>query len=494
MSDTSVLFSSIPVQREMLTTGKLSSKELTEMYISRIEDVDDKTGAFLTTSFAMARKQADEADKRIKDGDASPLLGIPIGIKDIICVEGVEATAASKILKGFMPPYNATVIENLLKAGAVFVGKLNMDEFAMGSSCENSAFHPTYNPYDLKRAPGGSSGGSAAAVAAGECAGALGTDTGGSIRQPASFCNVIGIKPTYGRVSRYGVMAFASSLDQVGVFARDTAGAASLLQVISGEDPHDSTSAPFNVPDFSSQLQTPIKGMKIGIPKEYFLKGLDSEIKNLVTTAIEELEKKHGAEIVEISLPHTEYAVSTYYLCCTAEASSNLARYDGAHYGYRAEHPESLTDMYVRSRTEGFGDEVKRRIMLGTFVLSAGYYDAYYNKALKVRRLIQQDFFNAFERVDCIAMPVSPIPPFEIGALVDDPLHMYLADIYTVTTSLAGLPGMSVPCGFTDPKDGVSALPVGMQLVGPPWEEQRLFQVAANYEKENSWGERVPSL
>lgn len=494
MNNTSILFSSIPDQRKLLAERKLSSKELTEMYIHRIEDTDDKIKAVLTPTFDMARKSAEEADMRIKKGESSPVLGIPIGIKDNICIDGIEATAASKILKGFIPPYNATVIEKLNKAGAVLIGKLNLDEFAMGSSCENSAFHPTHNPYDLNRVPGGSSGGSAAAVAAGMCAGALGSDTGGSIRQPASFCNVIGIKPTYGRVSRYGVMAFASSLDQVGVFARDTAGAASLLQVISGEDPHDSTSAPFEVPDFSEKLDTPLKGMKIGVPKEYFPEGLDGEIRQVVTAAIEQLEKKHGAQIVEISLPHTEYAVATYYLCATAEASSNLARYDGAHYGYRAEHPVSLTDMYVRSRSEGFGDEVKRRIMLGTFILSAGYYDAYYNKALKVRRLIQEDFLHAFENVDCIATPISPFPPFELGALVDDPLHMYLADIFTVTTSLAGLPGISVPCGFTTGKDGVNDLPVGMQLVGPPWEESRLFQIAYNYEKISSWIERIPVL
>lgn len=484
----SIIYQHIDQLQKALSEKEITSKELTKAYIDQCERVDNQIGAFLTPMYEQAIKAAESADERIKKGESNPVLGIPIGIKDVICTKGVPTTAASKILNGFVPPYNATVIEKLNNAGAVIIGKLNLDEFAMGSSCENSGYKLTHNPWAIERTPGGSSGGSAAAVAAAECAGALGTDTGGSIRQPASFCNIVGVKPTYGRVSRYGVIAFASSLDQVGTFARDVRGAASLLQVISGEDAHDSTSSNKIVPDFNASIGKEIKGMKVGIPREYFLEGLDSEVRLLVNNAVSTLEKQ-GAELIEISLPHTEYAVATYYLCATAEASSNLARYDGAHYGYRTADSANLHEMYLRSRTEGFGDEVKRRIMLGTFVLSAGYYDAYYLKALQVRRLIQQDFFNAFKTVDCIITPTSPIPPFKLGELANDPLQMYLADIYTVTASLAGLPGMSVPCGFTKEK-----LPVGMQIICPPWEEERLFQIGHAYEKEANWNNILPKL
>jgi aspartyl-tRNA(Asn)/glutamyl-tRNA(Gln) amidotransferase subunit A len=479
----------VKVLQDALASKQVSSRELTQAFIDHSEKVDTKIGAILTPMYDKALIAADAADVRIKNGEKTPVLGIPVGIKDVISTKGTQTTAGSKILEGYVPPYNATVIDKLERDGAVLISKLNLDEFAMGSSCENSGYKKTFNPWDLTRTPGGSSGGSAAAVAAGECPFSLGTDTGGSIRQPASFCNLVGVKPTYGRVSRYGVIAYASSLDQVGTFARDIHGAASLLQVISGEDPHDSTSSARTVPDYTASIGKDVKGLRIGVPKEYFLDGLNAEIRHLVQSGIDLLVKK-GAQIVEISLPHTDYAVSTYYLCATAEASSNLARYDGAHYGCRADNVANLHDMYFRSRSEAFGEEVKRRILLGTFVLSAGYYDAYYIKALQVRRLIQQDFLNAFNNVDCIITPTSPIPPFKIGELTDDPLHMYLADIFTVTASLAGLPGMSIPCGFT--KEG--KLPVGMQIICPPWQEEHLFKIGAAYEQETSWTKETAAI
>lgn len=484
-----VVVQPVKVLQDALMSKQMSSRELTQAFIDHSEKVDSKVGAILTPMYDKALNAADAADARIKKGEKTPVLGIPVGIKDVISTKGTQTTAGSRILEGYIPPYNATVINKLENAGAVLISKLNLDEFAMGSSCENSGYKKTFNPWDLSRTPGGSSGGSAAAVAAGECPFSLGTDTGGSIRQPASFCNLVGVKPTYGRVSRYGVIAYASSLDQVGTFARDIHGAASLLQVISGEDPHDSTSSARAVPDYTALIGEDVRGLRIGVPKEYFLDGLNAEIRQLVQSGIDLLVKK-GAQIVEISLPHTDYAVSTYYLCATAEASSNLARYDGAHYGYRADNVANLHDMYFRSRSEAFGEEVKRRILLGTFVLSAGYYDAYYLKALQVRRLIQQDFLNAFKNVDCIITPTSPIPPFRIGELTDDPLHMYLADIFTVTASLAGLPGMSIPCGFT--KD--DKLPVGMQIICPPWQEDQLFKIGAAYEQETSWTKETATI
>ncbi|MBN1760775.1 MAG: Asp-tRNA(Asn)/Glu-tRNA(Gln) amidotransferase subunit GatA [Chitinispirillaceae bacterium] len=488
MKSDSPLRLSIEKQREMLAQKELSSVELTEEYIRRIESVDGELGAFITTTFGKARKDAALADERIVKGESTPLLGVTIGIKDLIGTKGIPTTAGSKIIENYKPPYNATVIEKLEAAGAVIVGKLNLDEFGMGSSCENSAYKKTCNPWAPDRTPGGSSGGSAAAVAAAECAGALGTDTGGSIRQPASFCNVVGVKPTYGRVSRFGVVAYASSLDQVGTFARDVGGAAAVLQVIAGRDPHDTTSAPYPVPDFGAVKGTPVKGMKVGVPEEFFMDGLNPEIAGAVKKAVEDLEKIHGVEVVEISLPHAEYAVAAYYLVATAEASSNLARYDGAHFGYRTPSPATLSDMYTKSRSEAFGEEVKRRIMLGTFVLSAGYYDAYYLKALRVRRLIQKDFFDAFEKVDAVIAPTSPLPPFRLGELMDDPLQMYLADIYTVTASLAGLPAMSMPCGFTSSPE----LPIGMQIIAPPWQEETMFKLAFAYEEGNRYIGRFP--
>jgi len=482
----SIIYEPIYFLQNALSSGQISSVDLTQAYIAQCKKVDSRIGAILTPTFDKALVSADKADKRIRNGEKSPVLGIPVGIKDNINTNGTATTAGSKMLQGFVPPYNATVIDKLEEAGAVIIGKMNLDEFAMGSTCENSGFGLTRNPWDLNRTPGGSSGGSSAAVAAAECPFALGTDTGGSIRQPASFCNLVGVKPTYGRVSRYGVIAHASSLDQVGTIARDVHGAASLLQVISGVDNKDQTSSDTAVPEYCRSLEMGIKGIKAGIPKEYFLSGLNTEIRELVNKAICLLASQ-GVEIVEISLPHSEYAVSAYYLCATAEASSNLARYSGAHYGYRAREADDIQDMYFRSRSEAFGDEVKRRIMLGTFALSAGYYDAYYNKALQVRRLIQQDFFNAFKNVDCILTPTSPVPPFTFGELVDDPIQMYLADIYTVTASLAGLPAMSIPCGFTSD----NRLPAGMQVICPPWQEERMFRIGFAYENMTGWSKKT---
>ena len=413
---------------------------------------------------------------------------MPLGIKDNMCTQGIPTTCASKILNNFKPPYDATAVSRLAQAGAVMLGKLNMDEFAMGSSCENSAVHPTANPWDTSRIPGGSSGGSAAAVAASMCPGALGSDTGGSIRQPAALCGVVGMKPTYGLVSRYGLVAFASSLDQIGPFARTTRDAALLLEAIAGHDPLDSTSAPVPAPDFLGLLGRDIKGMKIGLPREYFIDGMDREIEAGVRAAVQAMADQ-GAELIEISLPHTEYAVATYYVCATAEASSNLARYDGAQYGYRAQSTENIIDMFTRTRTEGFGPEVKRRIMLGTYALSAGFYDAYYMKALKARTLIKRDFDKAFERVDIIATPTSPTPAFKLGEKTDDPLQMYLSDIFTISTNLAGLPGLSMPCGFT-----AGGLPIGLQLIAPAFGEPVLFQAAHAYEQGAPWWSKTPEI
>lgn len=482
----SLIYKPLNVLRELLDKKEISSRQLTSEYIDRSVQIDSVIGAMITPMYEMAIESADKADMRIGKGERGPLLGIPVGIKDNICTKGVLTTAGSKILGNYIPPYNATVIDKLENAGAVIIGKMNMDEFGMGSSCENSAFKITRNPWDEARTPGGSSGGSAAAVASGECTVSLGTDTGGSIRQPASFCNLVGVKPTYGRVSRHGVIAYASSLDQVGAIARDVSGAASLLQVISGKDPVDSTSVSEPVPDYTKSIDNEVKGLRIGIPVEYFSDGLDPETCKIVKTAIKELSDL-GCEIVEISLPLTEYAVSAYYICAVAEASSNLARYDGAHYGYRSCNCCSIEDMYISSRTEGFGAEVKRRIMLGTFVLSAGYRDAFYSKALQVRRMIQKEFSDAFRKIDCIITPTSPVEPFLLGELINDPLKMYLSDIYTVTSSLAGLPAMNVPCGFTKK----NTLPVGMQIICPHWHEERMFSIGYAYETQNSWCRRI---
>ncbi|MDP2942414.1 MAG: Asp-tRNA(Asn)/Glu-tRNA(Gln) amidotransferase subunit GatA, partial [Candidatus Omnitrophota bacterium] len=419
------------------------------------------------------------------------LKGIPVAIKDNICVEGELTTCASKILKGFRPPYNATVIDKLLNAGAILMGKTNMDEFAFGSSCESSAYYPTLNPWDLERIPGGSSGGSAAAVAADEAIMALGSDTGGSIRQPAALCGVVGMKPTYGRVSRYGLIAFASSLDQIGPITKDVRDAALLLSVIAGFDNKDSTSVSpkKDETDYLKFLENDVKGIKIGIPKEYFVSGMDKEVERAVREAIT-LFRDLGAEIVDISLPHTEYAVAVYYIIATAEASSNLARFDGVEYGYRCGNPENILDMYERTRGEGFGPEAKRRIMLGTHVLSSGYYDAYYLKAQKVRRLIKDDFDRVFESgIDCILTPTSPTAAFRVGEKSADPLSMYLSDIFTISVNLAGVPAISVPCGFTK-----TNLPIGMQLIGNFFEEGKLFKAAYTYEQNTDWRKRKPKL
>jgi aspartyl-tRNA(Asn)/glutamyl-tRNA(Gln) amidotransferase subunit A len=453
--------------------------EALESCMRRIHEVDGKVHAFLHLTADEARAAAKASDDRRDQGAAlSPLDGVPIALKDIFCQEGVPTTAGSRILAGYVPPYDATVVRKLRQAGAVLVGKLNMDEFAMGSSTENSAFGPTRNPWDLSRTPGGSSGGSAAAVAARMVPGTLGTDTGGSIRQPAALVGCVGLKPTYGRVSRFGVIAFASSLDQVGPFAGDVRGVALLLHAIAGRDENDQTSSVRSVPDYAAGLEDGARGFTIGIPGEYFGEGLDPEVERSVREAIDALAGE-GAKIVPISLPNSPHAIATYYIVATAEASSNLARYDGIRYGPRAREPRSLVELYERTRAQGFGAEVKRRILLGTYALSAGYYDAYYLRAQKVRALIRQDFDRAFAGgVDAVLSPTSPTPAFKLGEKIDDPLAMYLNDIYTVSVNLAGLPGISVPCGFSK-----AGLPIGLQLIGRPFEEAVLLRIARAAER-----------
>lgn len=452
---------------------------------NRIEAVEPQVQAFLSRDFEAAKKAAESADISL------PLGGVPIGIKDVINVKGESCTAASKILTGYTSPYDATVITKLRAAGAIPFGRLNMDEFAMGSSTENSAYQVTRNPWDTSRIPGGSSGGSAAAVAALEVPATLGSDTGGSIRQPAALCGCVGLKPSYGRVSRYGLIAFASSLDQIGPFARTTKDCALLLNAIAGRDPRDSTSLDLPAEDFTSQLGRDLKGVKLGIPKEYFVDGMDARVRAKVEEAIRQCEAA-GAELVEISLPHTEYAVSVYYIIATAEASANLARFDGVRYGKRADQPKDLMDLYLRSREEGFGSEVKRRIILGTYVLSSGYYDAYYLRAQKVRTLIRRDFEAAYEKVDAIVCPTSPDLAFPIGERTSDPLRMYLADIFTIAANLAGICGISVPCGFVE--EGGKQLPVGLQFLGKSLDESRLLGVADAYERLSGWNKQVAPL
>jgi aspartyl-tRNA(Asn)/glutamyl-tRNA(Gln) amidotransferase subunit A len=471
----------------MLAKGEVSSKEIVDAVYGRIEAVEDKVKAYLTLTADAARKMADSADREIAEGKKKTLTGIPVGIKDNMCTRGIPTTCASKILRTFIPPYESTVTTRLIENGYVLAGKTNLDEFAMGSSTENSGFHVTRNPWDIERIPGGSSGGSAAAVAADECIAALGSDTGGSIRQPASLCGVVGLKPTYGRVSRYGLVAFASSLDQIGPITKNVADAAILLNAISGRDPLDSTSAPVEVPDFTSVIGRDIKGLKIGIPKEYFIEGMDPEVDDAVKAAIKKLESL-GAVPVEISLPNTGYAVATYYILATSEASSNLARYDGVKYGSRAE-GKDLLEMYMNSRAQGFGAEVKRRIMLGTYTLSSGYYDAYYRKAQQVRTLIKNDFEKAFREVDVLVTPTSPTPAFRVGEKSADPLQMYLADIFTISVNLAGVPGISIPCGFTS-----GNLPIGMQLIGRHFDEETILKASHAYEQSTEWHRRKPSL
>ncbi|MES2790628.1 MAG: Asp-tRNA(Asn)/Glu-tRNA(Gln) amidotransferase subunit GatA [Planctomycetota bacterium] len=470
-----------------LERGELTSVELTTAYLDRITQLDDRVGAFLTVNGEEALQQAADVDRRRQSQQpVGALAGIPVAIKDVLCTKGLKTTCASKMLSNFIPPYDAHVISQLRNADAVLIGKTNMDEFAMGSTTESSAFKTTRNPWDLERTPGGSSGGSAAAVAAGMSPLSLGTDTGGSIRQPAGFCSVVGMKPTYGRISRYGMVAYASSLDQIGPFANDVRGAALLTEVIAGHDGRDSTSVNAAVPSYSRTVDQPLAGLRVGIAKEHFVEGLNPEVEKTLRNALD-VYKSLGAEIKEVSLPHTSYGVAVYYLIAPSEASSNLARYDGVHYGHRAGEFSNMIDMYATSRGEGFGSEVKRRIMLGTYALSAGYYDAYYLKALKVRRLIRQDYDQAFEQIDVLASPVSPHPPSKVGEYSANPLAMYLEDIYTIGANLAGLPGISVPAGFT-----AAGLPVGLQLLAAPFEEERLLRAARMYEQATQWqGQRA---
>jgi aspartyl-tRNA(Asn)/glutamyl-tRNA(Gln) amidotransferase subunit A len=467
---------------------ELSSVEVVRAALARVAAVEPRVRAFLTVSEAEALAAADAIDRRVAAGDdPGTLTGVPIGVKDVISTAGVRTTAASRILEHFVPAYDATVVARLKRAGAVVLGKLNCDEFAMGSSNENSAYGVTRNPWSADHVPGGSSGGSGAAVAAREVPASLGTDTGGSIRLPAAFCGVVGVKPTYGRVSRYGVIAYASSLDQVGPFARDVGDAAVVLEAIAGHDPADSTASPRPVPSYGDALASGVRGLRLGLPKEYFVEGMQPEVDAAVRAAVAELERL-GAVVEPVSLPHTEYAIATYYLIATAEASSNLARYDGVRYGLRESGPEgSLTGMYERSRAAGFGTEVKRRIMLGTYALSAGYYDAYYLKAQQVRTLIRRDFEHAFARCDALVTPVAPTTAFRIGEKTDDPLTMYLSDILTISVNLAGLPALVAPCGADR-----AGLPVGLQVIGRPFDEATVLRIGAAYEQASDWHRRNP--
>jgi aspartyl-tRNA(Asn)/glutamyl-tRNA(Gln) amidotransferase subunit A len=473
----------------LLKKKEISSEELTLSVLERIDAVEKKLGAYITITADTALDQARLADKEISKGRCQPLTGIPLAIKDLICTKGVRTTCASRILENFIPPYDATVAQKLKEAGAVFIGKANMDEFAMGSSTENSGLKLTRNPWDLDRIPGGSSGGSAVAVSADMCMGALGSDTGGSIRQPASHCGVVGMKPTYGRVSRYGLVAFASSLDQIGPLAKDVTDCASLMNVIAGYDPADSTSVLKDVPDYTRFLDDGLKDFRVGIPLEYYnAGGLDPEVAKAVKQAINVIENL-GVSCVDISLPYTDYLVAVYYVIAPSEASSNLARYDGVKYGYRNKDENELWEMYRSTRSNGFGPEVQRRIIIGTYCLSAGYYDAYYGKASAVRTLIIEDFKKAFETCDVILTPVAPTPAFKIGEKVEDPLTMYLSDVFTISANLAGIPGMSVPCGFS-----AEGLPIGLQLLGRHFEEEKLLKVAYNFEKATAFHKTKPQL
>jgi aspartyl-tRNA(Asn)/glutamyl-tRNA(Gln) amidotransferase subunit A len=477
---------SLPELQAGFRSKSFSPVELLRALEDRITSVDPVIGAFLERDFEAALKEAEAADVSL------PLGGIPIGIKDVINVRGQSCTCASKILAPYKAPYDATVIQKLRQAGAIPYGRLNMDEFAMGSSTENSSRQLTRNPWDPTRIPGGSSGGSAAAVAACEVPVSLGSDTGGSIRQPAALCGCVGLKPSYGRVSRYGLVAFASSLDQIGPFARTTRDCAHVMNTICGRDPHDSTSLDLPGEDFTAQLgREDLKGVRLGLPKEYFVDGMDARVRATVEAAIKKCESL-GAEIVELSLPHTEYAVSVYYIIATAEASANLSRFDGVRYGRRAENPTDLLDLYERSRAEGFGSEVKRRIILGTYVLSSGYYDAYYLRAQKVRTLIRRDFEQAFSKVDALICPTSPDPAFPIGERTGDPLKMYLADIFTIAANLAGICGISVPCGFVE--ESGKKLPVGLQFLGKAFDESRLLGIADTYERSEAWAGQLAPL
>jgi aspartyl-tRNA(Asn)/glutamyl-tRNA(Gln) amidotransferase subunit A len=464
----------------------VSAVDLTRAALARIAQVDAQLGAFLTESEVDAVAAAEAIDRRVAAGqDPGPLAGVPVGVKDIICTAGLRTTAASRILEHFVPAYDATVTARLRQAGAVIVGKLNCDEFAMGSSTENSALGTTRNPWDRARVPGGSSGGSAVAVAARECHASLGTDTGGSVRLPAAFCGVVGLKPTYGRVSRYGVIAYASSLDQVGPLARDVTDVAIVLEAIAGHDPADSTASPRSVPSYQTALDGTVRGLRLGLPREYFVEGMQPEVEAGVRAAVDQLERL-GARIEPVSLPHTEYAIATYYLIATAEASSNLARYDGIRYGLREARPV-LGEMYEATRAAGFGAEVKRRIMLGTYALSAGYYDAYYLKAQQVRTLIRMDFQKALETCDALVTPVAPTTAFRLGEKTADPLTMYLSDIFTISVNLAGLPALALPCGFDR-----TGLPIGLQVIGRPFDEATVLRVGHAYEQATDWHHRGP--
>jgi len=475
---------------QMLKSKECSSLDITKSVYERIREVEKKVHAYLWLNEELALSQAREADRLLQAGEKlNPLLGIPVALKDIFCTKGIPTTCASKILENFVPPFDASAVLKLKERGVVMVGKTNMDEFAMGSTTEGSAFGPTHNPWALDCIPGGSSGGSAAALSADMCVASLGTDTGGSIRQPASCCSVCGIKPTYGRVSRYGVIAYASSLDQVGPLGKTVRDTALMLEAIAGFDPHDSTSVPRDVPKYISACTGAVKGLKLGLPKEYFVPGMDPEVKNAVQAAAKELEKS-GAELMELSLPHTDYCIATYYIIAPSEASSNLARYDGVRYGLRITGaPNILLNMYKATRTAGFSPEVRRRIIIGTYTLSAGYYDAYYLKAQKVRTLIRRDFEEAFKKCDVLLTPVLPTPPYKLGTKINDPLEMYLSDIFTVSCNLAGLPGMTVPCGFS--KDN---LPIGLQLLARPFEEEKIFQAAYAFEQATDWHKRKPKI
>jgi aspartyl-tRNA(Asn)/glutamyl-tRNA(Gln) amidotransferase subunit A len=473
-----------------LAKREVSAREVTEACLAQIGRVDGQVKAFLSYDAKDALTQADQADRQLAQATAgsSPLFGVPVGVKDVIAVRGQPLNCGSRILDHFISPYDATVVRKLKASGAIVFGRLNMDEFAMGSSTENSGFFVTRNPWDTERIPGGSSGGSAVAVAADECIAALGSDTGGSVRQPAALCGVVGLKPTYGRVSRYGLVAYASSLDQIGPLTKTVRDAAIMLQTISGHDERDSTSVPQPVPDYTATLNQGVQGLKIGLVKEYMVGGLDPEVNQAVQAAVHQLEQL-GAEVVEVSLPHTDYAIATYYIVATAEASANLARFDGVRYGLRVEGADPI-EMYGRTRGTGFGMEVKRRIILGTYVLSSGYYDAYYLRAQKVRALIRQDFLNAFKNVDVIATPTSPTAAFKIGEKSEDPLQMYLSDIFTISCNLTGMSGISVPCGFTSkPK-----LPIGLQLLGRPFGEETILRVSHAFEQSTSWHKAKPAL
>ena len=475
--------------RALLDTRALSAQELTRAVLDRIRATDETLHSYTTLDETQALAQAEAADRRLAEPPPPPpLCGIPIAIKDIILTKNMRSTAGSKILEHFIPPYDAGVIRRLRDAGAVILGKVNCDEFGMGSSNENSAYGPTRNPWDVSRVPGGSSGGSAACVAADQAVAALGTDTGGSIRLPASFCGVVGLKPTYGRVSRFGVVAYASSLDQVGPLTKDMRDCATLLGVIAGHDPRESTSVDRPVPDYQAALEGGVRGLRVGIPREYFVAGMQPEVERAVRRAVDTLQEL-GAEPVSISLPHTDYAVAAYYIIATAEASSNLARYDGVKYGHRAESATDLAEMYRQTRAQGFGAEVKRRIMLGTYALSAGYYDAYYLKAQKVRRLIRHDFLRAFEQCDIIATPTAPTTAFQLGEKATDPLTMYLSDILTIAVNLAGLPGLSLPCGFD-----AEGLPISLQLIGQAFGEGAVLQAGYAYEQATEWHTARPPI